>query len=781
MSVQTRSFDVEGMHCTACSAAVERSLNALEGVTATVSLPAESVTITYDPDTVQFADLADTVLGAGYRLTQPREGGPTERETAQVERRERQTRDARLRMIAAWSLAGPIAIWMIPEMLFHVRWPTALVYELGILILALPVLAWPGWDTVVSGVGGLRRLRPNMDSLIALGSGAAVATGFVAVSHRLGFGPPIMNYAGVGAMIMAIHLTGRFIESLARGRSSAAIRKLLSLEVRAARVERDGVESEVPIRQVVVGDVMIVRPGERIPTDGVVIDGSSAVDESLATGEPIPVDRGPGDPVIGSTINVNGALRVRATGVGENTFLAGVVRMVQEAQASKVPIQEFADRVTAVFVPIVMGIAAATLLAWLLVPGPFRAVAAYAAQFVPWVQPGLSTVSLAVYAALAVLVIACPCALGLATPTALMVGTGLGAENGILVRDGKAIQALDGADIVVFDKTGTITLGRPSVTHVAPAAGRSEDELMSVAASLEQHSEHPLGRAVVEAARARGIVPRPVSDFGARTGLGVVGRIEEKPGLVGRRRLFEQEGLDMGDLKSKADELESHGQTIVFVALDGQPVGLIAIADELKPDSSGAIRRLHELGLRTMMLTGDNERTARAVAEAVGIDSVRSGLMPEDKVEAVRELQRQGLVVAMVGDGINDAPSLKQADIGIAIGTGTDIAIEVADLALTGGSLTGVVRAVNLARATFGKIRQNLFWAYFYNTLAIPVAVLGLLHPILAEAAMAGSSISVVMNANSLRRVDIGEVGRQPPMDSVAVSSPPRVVQPDRR
>jgi Cu+-exporting ATPase len=756
MSGQTRSFDVEGMHCAACSGAVERSLNALEGVTATVSLPAESATVTYDVDQIRFEELAQAVLKAGYRLTEPPAGGAAERERAQVERREEHTRQARLRMIAAWSLAGPIAVWMIPEMLFHVRWPSAIAYEVGILALALPVLAWPGLQTIASGLNGLRGFRPNMDTLIALGSGAAVATGFVAVAHRLGVGPPIMNYAGVGAMIMAIHLTGRFIESLARGRSSAAIRQLLSLEARSARVDRNGIESEVPIRQVVVGDVMIVRPGERIPTDGVVIDGSSAVDESLATGEPIPVDRGPGDPVIGSTINVNGALRVRATGVGEDTFLAGVVRMVQEAQASKVPIQEFADRVTAVFVPVVLAIAAATLLAWLLVPAPFRTIAAAATEYLPWVQPGLSTVSLAVYAALAVLVIACPCALGLATPTALMVGTGLGAENGILVRDGAAIQALDAADVVVFDKTGTITRGRPAVTHVVPVAGTSEDDLLRVATSLEQHSEHPLGRAVVEAAGKRGIEPRNVREFEARTGLGVVGRLEDQRGLVGRRQLLVEEGVDLASLESEADALESQGRTIVFVALGRQPVGLIAIADELKPDSAAAIRRLHELGISTMMLTGDNERTALAVAEAVGIDSVRSGLMPEDKVEAVRELQSAGRVVAMVGDGINDAPSLKQADIGIAIGTGTDIAIEVADLALTGGSLTGVVRAINLARATFGKIRQNLFWAYFYNTLAIPVAVLGLLHPILAEAAMAGSSISVVMNANSLRRADLG-------------------------
>jgi Cu+-exporting ATPase len=745
------------MHCAGCSSAVERSLNQVEGVEASVSLPAESATVTYDPDAIPFADLADVVLQAGYRLRSEPAGGASaaEREREQAERREERTDLARRRMIVAWALAVPIALWMLPEMLFHIRWPSATVFDLGILLLALPVLAGPGRDTMRSGLEALRRFRPNMDSLIALGSGAAVITGAITVSHRLGIGPPLMNYAGVGAMIMAIHLTGRYIEARARGRSSAAISRLLSLEARAARVERDGSEVEVPIRDVVVGDVMIVRPGERIPTDGVVIDGQSAVDESLATGESIPVDRGRGDPVIGSTVNGQGVLRVRATGVGEDTFLAGVVRMVQQAQGSKVPIQEFADRVTAVFVPIVLALAAATLLVWLVAPGPLRTVSEWAGQFLPWVQPGLGPVSLAVYAGLAVLVIACPCALGLATPTALMVGTGLGAENGILVRDGKAIQVLDGIDVVVFDKTGTITRGQPTVTDVRPAEGRTEEELLELAVSLEQHSEHPLGRAIVEAADARGVTPRRVAGFGAKTGFGVVAEYEGKPALAGRRLLLEDEGVATEALRESADALEAEGRTVVYVALDGAPIGLLAIADETKADSIAAIGELRRMGLRTVMLTGDNERTARAVAAAVGIDEVRAGLLPEGKVDAIRELQASGLAVAMVGDGINDAPSLKQADVGLAIGTGTDIAIEAADMTLTSGSLWGVVRGVNLARATFGKIRQNLFWAYFYNALAIPVAMLGLLHPLLAEAAMAGSSITVVTNANGLRRVSL--------------------------
>jgi len=757
LTVETKVYEVEGMHCAGCSSAVERSLNQLEGVEATVSLPAESATIRFDPETTPFADLADAVLAAGYRLRSQTadDATPAERESEQADRRDARLEKAKWRMIVAWALAAPIAVWMVPEMLFHVLWPSPRAFDLGILLLSIPVLAGPGRETMAGGLASLRRFRPNMDSLIALGSGAAVATGFVAVGHRYGLAPPIMSYAGVGAMIMAIHLTGRYIEARARGRSSAAISRLLSLEARTARVERDGVEVEVPTREVQAGDLMVVRPGERIPTDGIVVDGQSAVDESLATGESIPVDRKPGDLVIGSTVNGQGVLWVRATEVGENTFLAGVVRMVQLAQGSKVPIQEFADRVTAVFVPVVLGIAALTLLAWLLAPAPLRELSAWAGQFLPWMQPSLEPVSLAVYAALAVLVIACPCALGLATPTALMVGTGLGAENGILVRDGKAIQVLDGADVVVFDKTGTITRGRPVVTDVVPAEGHGERDLLELAAALERHSEHPLAQAILAAADQRGIPARRVRDFGAKTGFGVVGTFDGQPAIAGRPGMLDDAGIDPGPLREAARRLEEEGRTVVYVARAGRPVGVLAIADEVKEDSAGAIRDLHRMGLRTVMLTGDNERTARAVADRVGIDEVRAGLLPEDKVAAIRQLQSEGHVVAMVGDGINDAPSLKQADVGLAIGTGTDIAIEAADLTLTSGSLRGVVRAVNLARATFGKIRQNLFWAYFYNTLAIPVAVLGLLHPLLAEAAMAGSSITVVANANSLRGVDL--------------------------
>jgi Cu+-exporting ATPase len=749
-------YPVEGMHCGACSVAVERALNRIDGAEAAVSLPAETATVRYAVDKVTFEDLQQAVADAGYQLVPPR---PVEdlagRERERLRRDEMRVTEARRRMVTAWSVAVPVMIWMIPEMFFGRPWPSPTLFDLALTTLALPVLLGPGRETLSGGLETLRHFRPNMDTLIALGSGAAVLTGFASLAHHLGLGPRIMNYAGVGAMIMAIHLTGRYVETKARGRASSAIQKLLSLEARTARVIREGEESELPISLVTVGDLMIVRPGEKIPTDGTVESGRSAVDESLATGESMPVDKEPGDRVIGATINRQGLLHVRATGVGQDTFLAGVVRMVERAQGSKVPIQEFADRVTALFVPAVLAISLATLLGWLLLPQVFYAIVERAAAFVPWVQPELSRVSLALFAALAVLVIACPCALGLATPTALMVGTGLGAENGILIRDGAAIQTLEGADVVVFDKTGTVTRGAPAVTELRTAPGVTEADLLRTAASLETASEHPLARSVAEAATERGLVHGRIEDFEALPGLGVSGSVDSRSVLVGSARLMDERGVGAGALAATAGELERRGRTVMFVARDGVPLGLVAVSDQIKDDSRAAIFELRRLGMQTLMLTGDNEITGRAVADEVGIGDVRAGLLPDGKVEAIRELQGDGLVVAMVGDGINDAPSLKQADVGIAIGTGTDIAIESADMTLVHGNLTAVVRAVLLSRATFRKIRQNLFWAYFYNTIAIPVAVLGLLHPILAEAAMAMSSITVVANANGLRGANI--------------------------
>ncbi|MDE2719955.1 heavy metal translocating P-type ATPase [Candidatus Palauibacter polyketidifaciens] len=761
-----KTYRIAGMHCAGCVGSVERSLNAVDGVEASVSLPAESATLTLARD-VPFEELTAAVEGAGYEIEPIADVDRGEAERSRLAEAEARSREARKTMWAAWALTAPAMVWMLPEMIAGVRWPSPLLFDLGVTVLGAAVLVGPGWPTLRSAWRSARGRMPNMDVLIALGAGVSVLTGVWAVLHVLGFAPMIMNFAPVGAMIAAIHLTGRYVEAKARGRSSSAIQALLSLEAPTARVERNGAELEIPTRDVAVGDVMIIRPGEKIPTDGVVLKGRSAVDESLATGESIPVEKEPGSPVLGSTVNHSGALRVRATGVGEDTFLSNVIRLVEEAQASKVPIQEFADRVTAIFVPVILVVALAAFAGWFVVPGVFTEAARWASGFIPWVNPELGRLSLALYAAVAVLVIACPCALGLATPTALMVGTGLGATRGVLIRDGAAVQTLDRADTLVFDKTGTLTRGAPRVVEVFVQAGPvanpdagidptsaadAEARLLALAAAVEDASEHPLARAVVEEARGRGIPLSRAGGVEARVGMGVVGEVDGQRVSVGSARLLREEGIPEEDVAEVERRFGDAARTIAWVAAGGRLLGAIAIADPVKEDARETLVELSRRGFRTVMLTGDHEAVAAAVAEHLGIDDFRAGLLPADKVEAVRQLRADGRTVAFVGDGINDAPALKAADVGIAVGTGTDIAIEAADITLVQGDLRSVLRATKLSRATFRKIRENLFWAYVYNVVAIPVAFLGLLHPVLAEAAMALSSISVVTNANRLRR-----------------------------
>ena len=754
-------YSVGGLHCAGCVAAVEKSLNALEGVEASVSLPAESATISFTRE-VALKDLVAAVSSAGYQLESGPEFGRAEAKRNRLREAEDRVRAAKRRMWTVWGLTTPVMIWMIPEMVAGVKWPTALVFDLGLVTLGATGLGGPGRETVRSAWRSGRGRTPNMDVLIALGASVSVLTGVWAILHDLRVAPMIMNFAGVGAMIVAIHLTGRFVEAKARGRTSSAIQALLALEVPIARVERAGQEVEISTADVRVNDIMSIRPGEKIPTDGIVIDGHSAVDESLATGESIPVEKGPGANVLGSTVNHTGALRVRATGIGEDTFLANVIRMVEEAQTSKVPIQEFADRVTAVFVPAILVLSVAAFLGWLVLPSFFAEAAAWAGGFLPWVNPEMGRLSLALYAAVAVLVISCPCALGLATPMALMVGTGLGATRGVLVRDGTAIQTLDQADTLVFDKTGTLTQGKPRVVDVlispesAPGDVLGEKrELLALAASLEDRSEHPLARAVVDAARDQGQPQKKADDVQALIGRGIAGTVDGTRVLVGNARLMRDENVELGKIRALTGEFEAAGQTVVYVARDDQLLGAIAIADPVKKDAAETLMRLRQLGFRTIMLSGDNQRTVATVARQLGIDEYRAKLLPEQKVEIVRELQTQGRTVAFVGDGINDAPALKAADIGLAVGTGTDIAMEAADITLVKGDLEAVLRAIRLARATFRKIRENLFWAYFYNVVAIPIAFLGLLHPVIAEAAMALSSITVVSNANRLRRTTL--------------------------
>ncbi len=755
--------DVEGMHCAGCVANVEKALRSVPGVTdVKVNLAAGKAYFSLTAGAPAFSELAGVVDRAGLVLKPPAASAARHREDPLAADR-RRVAGARRRMLLAWGLAGPIIVWMIPEMFFRLMWPSPFLFHLGLLLLALPVVLVAGFPTLRSAWKSTLNLTPNMDVLITMGAGASLLTGFAAVLGYLIPLPQVLDYAGVGAMIMAFHLTGRWIETRSRGRASHAIRKLLTLEARTARIIREGREMEVPVEQVAVGDVMIVRPGEKIPTDGEVIEGTSSVDESIATGESMPVPRTAGDPVIGATVNTDGVLKVRATGVGEDTFLARVIRLVEEAQASEVPIQLFADRVTAVFVPIVVGLAALTLLLWLLAPGLMGAVASWAGGFLPWVDPTRDPVSLALFAAIAVLVIACPCALGLATPTALMVGSGLGAERGILIRRGEAIQRLGDVDVLLLDKTGTITAGRPAVTDVIPLGGADDrdgtGELLRLAASVEQYSEHPVGRAVVAAAVGKGMILAEVTGTEAFPGRGIRARLSDVRGddeiSVGTLAFLRQSGVDTAALEPVIAGLEVAGRTAVAAARGTRIIGANGVADPVGPDSAAAVAGLRRLGLEPVMVTGDNERTARAIAGQVGIDRVMAGILPEAKSGEVARLREAGHVVAMVGDGINDAPALAAADVGIAIGTGTDIAIEAADITLVQGELSGVIRAVKLSRATFRKIRQNLFWAFFYNLVAIPVAVLGMLHPLIAEAAMAFSSLNVVTNSARLRRADI--------------------------
>ncbi|MFH1783716.1 MAG: heavy metal translocating P-type ATPase [bacterium] len=732
---------VEGMTCASCVKTIESALNNAEGVLkAVVNFATEKVTIEYDPKIIDNEGLTRVIESVGYKVFKGK--------LAQEEEDIRRMANARFKMISAWAFSAPVIIAMILEMVFGVMIPG---FDWLLIIFAVPVVFYNGYSTLNSAVRITRHFKANMDTLIMMGAGMAFITGPV---KMLGF--PIENYSGIAAMIMAFHLTGRHIETMAKGRASLAIKKLLQLGARIAHILVAGEEKEIPAEELKVGDIMIIRPGEKIPADGVIIEGKSQIDESMATGESMPVGKKVDDEVIGATVNQMGLIKVKATKVGKDTFLANVIKMVEECQGSKVPIQEFADRVTSFFVPAVLIIALATFVSWLVFPGFFLSVIEASSSFIPWVNPAQSILSLAIFAGIAVLVIACPCALGLATPTALMVGSGMGAQNGILIRKGEAIQTLKEIKAVVFDKTGTITKGKPEVTDIVTVGKIPEDELLYIAASVELGSEHPLAQSIVSSALEKKVKLGEVSDFEAIAGYGVKGKIDARSVLIGNRKLMQKYGVDFGSLSKDLLALENEAKTAMLVAVEKEAAGIIAVADTLKEDSIEAIAELRNMGLETVMLTGDNQRTAQAIAKRVNISRVLAEVLPQDKVAEIQRVQKEIGMTAMVGDGINDAPALTQANVGIAIGTGTDIAIEASDVTLVRGELSGVVSAIKLSRATFRKIRQNLFWAYFYNTIAIPIAIFGLLHPVIAEAAMAFSSINVITNSMRLKKVPIG-------------------------
>jgi len=730
---------IVGMTCASCASTVEKALSSLPGIEfASVNIATEKAKVKYDPRVVSILDLRQAVKDVGYDVE-------TEEE---VDRAVEEMKAGRKRMLLSWAFTVPIIVWMLPEMILGIAWPTMTIYNLGLVSLAAPVLFWLGLHTMKSAAKALSHGTYNMDVLIAMGTLISFVTG------PAYFFTPIFNYAGVGAMIMTFHLTGRYFEAKAKGNASQAIRRLLKLEAKSARILVDGVEKEVPIEDVNVGDIMVVRPGDKIPTDGVVVEGESAIDESMATGESMPVGKGLGDEAIGATINQEGLLKIEATRIGKDTFLSQVIRMVEEAQGTKVPIQEFADRITSYFVPTVLIVAAATLVFWLVFPQGLLTMARLAAPVLPWVNLNQSVALLAISAMIATLVIACPCALGLATPTALMVGTGIGAEQGILIRKGEAIQTMKEVKAIILDKTGTLTKGKPEVTDIVPLGRATVEDVLFYAGSVELGSEHPLGRAIVQRASEEGLTLESPESFVAFRGRGVEGIIKSFKVQVGKPDLLPEEAFT-SNIEDRFRALQDQAKTAMMVGVDGVPLGIVAVADTLKEDSVDAIAELEGMGLKTIMLTGDNRRTAEAIAFKLGMSDIYAEVMPDEKVEVVKEAQRKYGMVAMVGDGINDAPALTQANVGVAIGTGTDIAIESGDVILVRGDISGLVSAIKLSRATFRKIKQNLFWAFFYNVVAIPLAIFGLLHPVIAEIAMATSSVSVVTNANLLKRAKI--------------------------
>lgn len=636
---------------------------------------------------------------------------------------DRELRSWKRKLVGAWLLTIPIVIFMFSGRLFGLEILSESWMIPFSLIFGFPVIFVFGFETIKSGFRGFYTFYFNMDSLIALGTVVAYLTGFFSYFNF------VADYSGVSSMIMAIFLTGKYIESKAKGRASQEIKKLLQLGAKKARVLRGKEEVEIEISEVKKGDILIVKPGEKIPTDGIVVNGESSVDESMVTGESLPIDKLKGGNVIGATINQDGVLYVRAEKVGKDTFLAHIIKLVEEAQGTKVPIQKVADKITSVFVPIILTIAILSFANW-------------------WIFTG--EVSRALGVAIAVLVIACPCSLGLAVPISLMVGSGMGAKKGILIRKGEAIQTMKEVKIIVFDKTGTITKGKPEVTDIYSKV--KENRLLEIAGSLEKLSEHPIAKTIVDKAGLKKY--KKVTKFKVLRGRGVEGKILGKEILIGNITLMKERKINFKTFEEKIKEFENDGKTTMIIAENKKIIGIIAVADAIKEDSAKALRMLNIRNYKTVMITGDNERTARAIAKQVGIKEVIANVLPEDKAKRVEELQKEGMV-AFVGDGINDAPALKQANVGIAMGSGTDIAIEAGDLVLTKSSLIGVVQAIKLSKATFRKIKQNLFWAFAYNTIAIPVAIVGLLHPVIAEIAMAASSITVVMNANLLKRTKI--------------------------
>jgi Cu+-exporting ATPase len=733
------TVSIGGMTCAACVSRVEKGLRALEGVSAAqVNLATEKATLSYRPEKVGKIEIRKTIEDLGYEVRGFEEEISADRE---AKARRLEVRVQKRKFFISAVLSAAIFFGSMPE--WFPWWPAPLQNHFFLFLLTTPVQFWAGWQFYRGFWLALKHRTSDMNTLIAVGTSAAYSYSTVVTLYPQAFhgsGLPTGVYFDTSAMIITLVLLGKLLEAMAKGQTSSAIRRLMGLQARTARVIRNGDELDIPVDEVRKGDWVIIRPGEKIAVDGIVREGSSAVDESMLTGESIPVEKRPGDPVMGGTINKTGSFRFEATKVGKETALAQIIRLVEEAQGSKAPIQRLADRVASVFVPAVISIALITFAVWM-VFGP---------------QPAFT---LALLNFVAVLIIACPCALGLATPTAIMVGTGRGAENGILIKGGESLENIHRVNTILFDKTGTLTHGKPTVTDLIAGKGFDEDQVLTWAASAEKGSEHPLGEAIVRAAEERGLEPGTAEGFEALPGLGIKARVEGETILLGNLRLMEEKGINLNGLEAKMEHLANEGKTPMVVARNRSAAGIVAVADTLKPNSREAVEALQKMGLEVYLVTGDNERTGKAVAAQLGIKKVLAEVLPWEKGKQVKNLQEEGKIVAMVGDGINDAPALAQADVGIAIGTGTDVAMESSDITLITGDLRAVAAAIQLGRRTIRTIRQNLFWAFFYNVLGIPIAA-GilypfwgiLLNPMIASAAMAMSSVSVVSNSLRLRR-----------------------------
>lgn len=735
MAKEKCTLNISGMHCASCATSIENSLKKVPGVeNANVNFASEKATITYDCDKVSEAKLIQAVKKVGYKAI--KQGASHIHEGV----KNKELKTLKIKLIVALILSIPILFISMPQLLAPIWSDATMIMDFSgrkILLFALttPVQFIIGWQFYKGAWAAAKNRASNMDTLIAIGTSAAylysVATTFIISGEA---------FYEIAALLITFILLGKLLEARAKGRTGEAIKKLIGMQAKTARVKRGGKEIDIPLSEVKVDDIIIVRPGEKIPVDGIIEKGATSVDESMISGESIPVEKNISDKVIGSTINKNGSIEFRATQVGERTVLAQIIKLIEEAQGSKAPIQRFADLISYYFVPTVIALSLITFIVWFFIVG--------------------QTFVFSLLLAVAVIVIACPCALGLATPTAIMVGTGKGAENGILIKSGEALETAQKLDVIIFDKTGTLTYGKPKLTNVSLISKEyTEDEVLTIAASLEKLSEHPLAEAIVHGAEDKKVKLTEISKFKAIPGHGVEGEIKGKRVVLGNRKLLQDENISISETEDILVRLENEGKTAMIVAKDSKVIGIVAVADTLKENSHEAIKTLKSMGLETVMITGDNKRTASAIAREVGIDKVLAEVLPEDKAKEVKKFQESGKSVGMVGDGINDSVALTQADVGIALGSGTDVAVESGDVVLIKNDLRDVVTAIKLSKATMRKIKQNLFWAFAYNVAGIPIAAgiiypfMGwLLRPELAGAAMAFSSVSVVTNSLLLKR-----------------------------